>query len=73
MTVLRVLVIPDPDRRRIYKLLRRWEGRILAVAIVVEGDNPQQLGNIIKHYGATVTNLPPELLLIKVPRGRAQG
>jgi hypothetical protein len=58
-----VLVLENSNPKAIRKLLRRHNGRILAVAVVVEVESSQQIGALARFYNARPVPLPPELLL----------
>ncbi len=51
MARLEILVSYNPDPRLLRKLLERHNGRIIAVAILLEVENPGQKGAIMRHYG----------------------
>ena len=64
--VLRVIVFPELDkstRKKLWRLLKRHNGRVRAVAVVLELDQPEQLGGLLAAYNARALRIPPELLL----------
>ena len=64
--VLRVIVFPELDkhtRKRLLRLLKRHNGRVRAVAVVLELDQPEQLGGLLAAYNARALRIPPELLV----------
>ncbi len=63
--MIRILVVQPADSRglrRLWRLLRRHS--VLAVAVVVELDEPRAAGALAKAYNARPVQLPPELLLV---------
>ena len=68
---LRVLVSVEPRPRDIYRLLRRHNGRILAVAIVIELENPHQAAGLSRAYGLRPVAVPPALLIQPYRPGEA--
>ena len=60
---LRVLVSLEPRPRDIWRLLRRHNGRILAVAIVIELEDPRQAAGLARAYGLRPAQVLPELLV----------
>jgi len=60
---LEVLVLEKPDPKTLWKLLRRHNGRILAVAVVIEVDNPQLVPALARHYGLKPLQLPASLFI----------
>ncbi len=69
MTTLRVLVSVEPRPRDIWRLLKRHNGRILAVAIVIELESPRQAAGLSKAYRLRPVQVPPGLLLPQEPGG----
>ena len=63
MARLEILVTYNPDPKTIRRLLERHNGRILAVAIVVEAEKQQQVSAISRHYGLKPLGLPASLFL----------
>lgn len=63
MTRLEILVTYNIDYKILRKLPKRYNGGVLAVVVVLEADNPQQLGALVKHYGMKYLALPASLFL----------
>ncbi|MEB3861457.1 MAG: hypothetical protein GSR84_04465 [Desulfurococcales archaeon] len=61
MARLEILVTYNPDPKTLRKLLRIYNGRILAVAILLEVENPRQIGALARHYGLKPLELPASL------------
>ncbi len=64
--VLRVIAFQSPDKhsqKRLRRLLKRHYRRVRAVAVVLELDQPEQLGGLLAAYNARALRIPPELLL----------
>ena len=64
--VLRVIVFPELDKqakKKLWRLLKRHNGRVRAVAVVLELDQPEQLGGLLAAYNARALRIPPELLV----------
>jgi len=64
---LRVLALQGPlgprELKALRRLLRRHNGRILAVAIVIALEDPRQAGPLARAYHARPLQVPPQLLL----------
>ncbi len=60
---LEVLVMYNIDYKALRKLLRRHNGRILAVAIVLEVESPQLVPALARHYGLKPLQLPASLFI----------
>lgn len=68
MTVVRVLALVGPldsreAQKRLRRLLRRHQGRILGIAVIIQAESPRQAAAIARNYGLTTLSLPPELLV----------
>jgi hypothetical protein len=50
------------SERELYRLLRRYKDRIIAIAIVVEVEKGQ-VGSLARHYRLQRVTIPPEILL----------
>ncbi len=65
--VLRVIAFQDLDKqsqKRLRRLLKRHGDRVRAVAIVLELEQPEQLGGgLLAAYNARALRIPPELLV----------
>ncbi len=70
---LRVLVTLEPKPKQLWRLLKRHNGRILAVAVVIEVDNAAQVGALARHYGLRLAQIPPGLLVQPYRRGEGEG
>ena len=66
--VLRVIAFQDlykQSQKQLRRLLKRHDGRVRAVAVVLELDQPEQLGGLLAAYNARALRIPPELLLLE--------
>ncbi len=63
MARLEILVTYSPDPKTLRKLLRRHNGRVLAVAVVIEVESPQQVPALARHYGMKPLGLPASLFI----------
>ena len=66
--VLRVLAFQGLDKqsqKKLWRLLKRHNGRVRAIAVVLELDQPEQLGGLLAAYNARALRIPPELLLLE--------
>ena len=64
--VLRVIVFPELDKqakKKLWRLLKRHNGRVRAIAVVLELEQPEQLGGLLAAYNARALRIPPELLV----------
>jgi len=60
---LEVFILEKPDPKTLRKLLRRHNSRILAVAVVLEVDNPQLVPALARHYGLRPVSIPASLFV----------
>jgi len=60
---LEVFILEKPDPKTLRKLFRRHNGRILAVVVVLEVDNPQLVPALARHYGLKPLQLPASLFI----------
>ena len=63
MARLEILVTYNIDYKRLRKLLKRHNGRVLAVAVVLEVESPQQVSALARHYGLQPLQLPASLFI----------
>jgi len=64
--VLRVIAFQSLDKhsqKQLRRLLKRHGNRVKAVAVVLELDQPAQLGGLLAAYNARALRIPPELLV----------
>ena len=64
--VLRVIAFQSLDKqsqKRLRRLVKRHGDRVRAVAVVLELDQPEQLGGLLAAYNARALRIPPELLV----------
>ncbi len=57
-----VKLILNPDKKTVYRLLKRWNGRIKAVVIVIEVDSPRQIGPLARFYNADIERVKKPLV-----------
>lgn len=57
-----VKLILDPDKRRVYRLLKRWNSRVKAVIIILEVDSPRQIGPLARFYNADIERVKKPLI-----------
>ncbi|BBC20952.1 hypothetical protein [Aeropyrum globular virus 1] len=60
---LEVLVLQNPDHKTLRRLLRRHNGRILAVALVVEVESKKQVSALARHYRLRPLPVPATLFI----------